>query len=119
VTQDSWILLLLRILLIGDVLSIAVFIGVYWVLADWWRHPIGRTIVIKDFLMLMLLVPSILTMFIHFTRTAIHFVAWVDVCLFALLIPVMAWRSAVWISIHRAGQGLRDDGKGGGADGAS
>lgn len=100
-TQDQVIILLLKIVLVADVLSIAAFIAVYQRLAPWWKNPIGRTIVIKDILLLMVLLPSVLSLFLQFNRLTSHIAAWLDIGLFALLAPVMVWRCAVWIKIYR------------------
>lgn len=95
-TQDQLIILLLRIILIADVICIAAFIADYTRMAPWWRNPIGRTIVIKDILLILVLIPSILALFFTFDRFTSYVAAWVDVALLGALIPVMLWRIAVW-----------------------
>jgi hypothetical protein len=100
-SQDAWILLMLRIVLISGAVSVTVFIGVYSALARWWSSAIGRTIVIKDILLLLLLIPSLMSLFFQFNRLTSHIAAWVDVGLFALMTATMIWRCAVWIRIHR------------------
>lgn len=100
-TQDQVIVLLLKIVLIADVLSIVAFIVTYGRLAPFWRNPIGRTIVIKDALLVLVLLPSILSLFFQFNRLSSHIAAWLDIALLGLLVPVMLWRCAVWIRIHQ------------------
>lgn len=100
-SQDALIILALRIVLIADVVSIAAFVVVYWRLAPWYRNAIGRTIVIKDLLLILILIPSIMSLFFSFNRLTSHIAAWVDIGLFALLAPVMLWRCAVWMHIYR------------------
>ena len=100
-TQDQWIILLLRIVLIADVVAIAAFIAIYWRLAPWYKNPIGRTIVIKDILLLLVLIPSVLSLFFSFNRLTSHVAAWLDIAMLALLAPTMVWRCAVWLKIHR------------------
>jgi membrane associated rhomboid family serine protease len=101
VTQDQLIVLLFKIALVADVASIVAFIAVYWRLAPWWRNPIGRTIVTKDFLLILLLLPSVLSLFFQFNRLTSRVAAWADLGLFVLLAAVMTWRCAVWIRVHR------------------
>lgn len=104
-TQDQLIILLLRVVLISGAVSVAAFIGVYTALAPWWRDPVGRTIVIKDMLLALLLVPSILSLFFHFSRLSSRVAAWADLALFAAMAPVMLWRCVIWIRIHRKKEG--------------
>lgn len=103
--QDQLIILLFKVTLLADVLAVAAFIAVYWRLAPWYKNPIGRTIVIEGILLILMLTPSLLSLFLHFNRLTSHIAAWVDIGLFALLAPVMLWRCAVWIRIHRAKRG--------------
>lgn len=100
-TQDQLLILLLRIVLISGALSVTAFVAIYWRLAPWWRDPIGRTIVIKDILLALLLVPSILSLFFHFSRVSSRIAAWTDLALFAAMTPVMIWRCVIWIRIHQ------------------
>ena len=100
-SQDEVILLCFKVAIIADIVSVAAFIAVYWRLAPWWRNPIGRTLVTKDILLILLLVPSLLSLFFRFNRLTSHIAAWVDVGLFALLTPAMLWRVAVFERIHK------------------
>ena len=95
-TQDQLILLLLKIILIADVVSIVAFIADYSRMASWWRNPVGRTIVVKDILLVLVLIPSVLSLFFTFSRLSSHIAAWVDVALLGALAPVMLWRIVVW-----------------------
>jgi len=98
--QDQLIVLLLKIILIADVVAIAAFIGEYWRLAPWWRDPIGRTIVTKDILLLLALIPSVLSLFLKFSRLTSHIAAWLDVVVLGAMGPVMVWRIVVWHRVH-------------------
>lgn len=99
-TQDDLLLLLFKVILIADLVAIAAFIADYSRLARWYSNPIGRTLVIKDILLILLLTPSLMSLFFHFSRLTSHIAAWIDVALFALLVPVMLWRVAVWVRVH-------------------
>ena len=101
-TQDQMILLLLKIILIADVVSIVAFVADYTRLAPWWRNPIGRTIVVKDILLVLVLIPSVLSLFFTFSRLSSHIAAWVDVVLLGSLAPVMLWRIVVWRRVQAA-----------------
>lgn len=100
-TVDSLTTLLYRIVLIADLTAIITFIAVYTSLAPWWRNQIGRTLVIKDILLILILIPSILSLFFSFNRLTSHIATWLDLCFLAALTPVMIWRIAVWIKIHK------------------
>ena len=102
-SQDQVIVLLFRIITIADVAAIAAFIACYTRWAPWWRNPIGRTLVIKDILLVLILVPSIMSLFFQFNRLTSHIAAWADIALLGLLVPVMAWRIAVFGRIHQQG----------------
>jgi hypothetical protein len=95
-TQDALIILLFKVVLLADVVSIAVFIGLYTAWASWWRNPIGRTIVAKSALLALALLPSVLSLFWHFSRLTSHIAAWSDIVIFALIAVVMGWRCIVW-----------------------
>lgn len=100
-SQDQWIILLFKIVLLADLAALAAFIGLYTAWAPWWRNPIGRTIVVKDVLLALALLPSVLSLFFHFSRLTSHVAAWCDVATFGLIGPVMVWRCAVWRKIVR------------------
>lgn len=104
-TQEQLIILFLRIVLISGVVSILVFIAQYTRLAPWWREPVGRTIVIKDFLLVLVFIPTILSLFFELNRVTSHLVAWLDIALIGLVTPVMLWRTWIWERIHRRGDG--------------
>lgn len=100
---DPLVILLFRIVLIAGEVSIVAFVIQYTRLAKWWRSQIGRTIVAKDILLVLVLIPSILSLFISFSRLTSQVAAWVDIVLFGLVTPVMWWRTWVWEKIHRHG----------------
>lgn len=101
--QEQVIVLLLKIVLVSGAVSVALFVAEY----TWrtrgaaWRNTIGRTLLWKDVLLILCLVPSILSLFLHFNRLTSSVAAWVDVGLFALLTPAMWWRIVVFERIHR------------------
>lgn len=103
-TQDQWLVLLLKVFCVTGFLSLVGWIAVYTALAPWWRNAIGRTLVAGTALVALLLVPTSLSLFFHFGRLHRLAVAWTDVVLIGLITPVMVWRSAVWIRLHRAGR---------------
>lgn len=104
-TQDNLILLLFKIVLIADLLSVFAFLVTYSALAQWWRHVIGRTIAIKDILLGMALLPTTLSLFFEFSRLTSRIAAWIDISLFGLIAVVMTWRCIIWVKIHRKGDG--------------
>lgn len=99
-TQDQLIILLLKVVLVAGEASVLAFIGQYTRLARWWHNEIGRTLIVKDILLALMLLPTILSLFFQFSRLTSHVAAWVDIGLFGLLTPVMIWRIVVWQKIH-------------------
>lgn len=112
-SQEQWIILAFKIALISGFVSLTGWIALYTRLAKWWRNPIGRSLVRLAALSAGLYVPSILSLFFHLNRLDSYIVGWVDVGLIALVTPEMAWRSAVWLRLHRAGQLPQDGSEGG------
>lgn len=102
-SQDSWIILLLKVVLVCGAVSVALFVAEYTWRTRWgcFRNDIGRTLVWKDILLIACLLPSILSLFFQFTRLTSHVAAWVDVGLFGLLTPAMWWRIAVFERVHK------------------
>lgn len=102
-TQTDWLTLAFKVAVIAAFLSIAAFVAVYSRLAPWWRNPIGQTIVVKDVIIAILLVPSILSLFFHLNRITSEAAGWFDVTLIAAITPVMLWRIHVWRRIRHNG----------------
>lgn len=102
-TQDQLILLVSKGVLLADLTSIIVFIATYTKLAPWWSSQIGRTIVIKDILLVLILIPSILSLFFSFNRFTSHIAAWINIVLLAALVPIMLWRTQVWVKLKNQG----------------
>lgn len=103
-SQDQAILLTFKVILIINEVAIISFIGIYTKLAKWWQNVIGRSIVILDGLLGLAFVPTILSLFFHFSRLSSVIAAWIDVGLFTLIAGTMISRCLTWIRIHRKGQ---------------
>jgi hypothetical protein len=101
VSQAAWLVLMLKVVLITDVLAVLTFIADYSRLAKWWSNSIGRTIVIKDFLLVLAFLPSILSLFFRFSRSDSLSAAWFDVAVFSGIAVTMLWRVVVFERIHR------------------
>lgn len=100
-SQDQAIILLLKVVLVCGAVSVALFVAEYTWRAAWWKNPIGWALVVKDILLILCLLPSILSLFLQFNRLTSHIAAWIDVGLFGLMTPVMLWRIAVFERVHR------------------
>ena len=109
-SQASWLILAFKVVEVASVLTIAAFVAYYTKVADWWAHPVGRTIVLKDLALILVLIPSILSIFFHFNRLSSYIAAWFDVASFALVPVIMVWRIVVWRKIHKAGGFPGNDG---------
>jgi hypothetical protein len=116
VSQDQAILLAFKVVEVASVVTIAAFVAYYSTVANWWANPIGRTIVIKDIALILVLIPSLLSIFIDFNRLTSHIAAWFDVASFGAIPVIMVWRIIVWRRIHKAGKlnGNGDGSQGGG-----
>lgn len=100
-SQDQWILFAFKVTEIASVVTIGAFVAYYTKAAAWWKNPIGRTIVYKDIALILVLIPSILSIFFSFNRLTSHIAAWFDVGAFALVPIIMCWRIVVFRRIHR------------------
>ena len=103
-TQASWLMLALKVALISGFCALAGWVVLYSVLAPWWKDPIGRTLVAKTALIALLFIPTALSLFFNLNRLDSYITGWTDVSLIGMVTPVMAWRSAVWWKLHRAGR---------------
>lgn len=105
-SQDGLLLLLLKVVLLAGAASTTAFIARYHQMTRGavWHDELGKTIVIKDILLVLMLLPTILSLFFSFSRLTSHIAAWTDIVLFGLLTPVMLWRLAVWQRIHNGRQ---------------
>lgn len=107
-TQLALITLLFKIFLVTGFLSLAGWVVLYTFLAPWFRDPVGRTLVAKTSLIAGTFLVAGLGEFFPWFRTHPLTLGWIDVALIGAVTPVMAWRSAVWIKLHRAGRLPRD-----------
>ena len=103
-TQDSLIILCLKIGVISGFVSLVTWVAVYSYLAQWWHHPLGRTLVVKSLLIAALLVPTALALFLHLSGRGSRIVAWADVVLIGAIAPTMTWRIWVWLKLDRTGK---------------
>lgn len=95
---------------VSGIVTISAFIACYSRWARWWANAIGRTIVIKDFLLIVAFIPSLLSLFLNFNRLTSHIAAWIDIAMIGLISPVMIWRVLVFRKIHGDGKHLQDSG---------
>src|SRR5882724_7856531 len=100
-SQDEIIILLFKIILLANLVTILAFVGIYTALAPWWQNEIGRSIVALDLLLGAAFIPSVISLFWHLNRLTSHVVAWVDIGIFTLIAAGMAWRCITWIRIHK------------------
>lgn len=112
-TQAAWLILAFKVTVIAGFVSLAGWVALYSFLADWWRNPIGRTLVAKTALIALLFIPTALSLFFKLSRIGSYIAGWVDVGLIGLVTPVMLWRSVIWVRLHRAGR-LPSNGNDGG-----
>jgi hypothetical protein len=110
VTQAQWITLALKVACICGFVSLTGWVALYTAYTPWWRNQIGRTLAAKTLLIAALLVPTTLSLFLHFNRLTSLVAGWIDVALIGLITPVMIWRILVWRKIHQEGENQEDAG---------
>lgn len=105
-TQDGAILLAFKVVEVASVVTITAFVGCYtwWTRGKCWTNPVGQTIVLKDIALVLVLIPSLLSIFVNFNRLTSHIAAWFDVASFAMVPVIMVWRIVAWRKIHQASQ---------------
>ena len=86
-SQAGWLVLCLKVALIAGFISLAGWVVLYSILADWYRSPIGRTLVAKTVLIALLFIPTTLALFFHLSRTGSWVAGWVQVGLIGLVTP--------------------------------
>ena len=100
-SQEDWIVLLLKIGIICGFLSLASWVYIYGRLVRWHFDSIGWTLVSKSLLLCGLLLITGLSLFLNFNRLGSYIAGWIDVSLIAAITPVMVWRSIEWIRRSR------------------
>jgi hypothetical protein len=115
VNQDQFILLAFKVAEVASVVTILVFTACYSRWAAWWSNPIGRTLVYEGLAIVLVLIPSLLSIFINFNRLTSHIAAWYDVASFGAVPVIMVWRTFVFWKIHKAGKLTRNGNENGGS----
>ena len=100
-SQDELIIFLFKVVLIACEVAVIAFVAVYSRLAAWWSNPLGRTVAQLDILLGAALLPSIMSLFWHFSRLTSHIAAWFDLGIFALIAVTLFTRIPLWIRLHR------------------
>lgn len=100
-SQAELIILMFKISLIAVIISTLAFIIIYTKLAPWWKSSIGRTLVLKDIMLLMAFIPSTLSLFFHFSRLTSNVAAYIDIGTFFGIAAIMVWRIKIWVATHR------------------
>jgi hypothetical protein len=95
---------LLKIVLILDIVTILAFVGEYSYRADWWRDEIGRTIVVKDILLLAVIALVAASVFFQFSRLTSEVAAWTEIGMLGGVSLAMAWRTWVFEKVHKRGK---------------
>lgn len=103
-----------KVALCADLVTTAAFIADYSRLTRgrWRKNPIGRAMVLIDVLLALAILPSVLSLFVHFNRLTSVAAAWFDVAVFAAIALAMAHRILVFERFHRREPPQDDDGKG-------
>ena len=115
-TSPALLIMLTKITLIADIVAIVIFIADYSRLVPWWRNPVGRTIVIKDILLLGVISTVVLSVFFQFSRFTSQVAAWIQIAELGAMAAVMLWRTIVFERIDRHGP-PKDDAEPGAQDG--
>lgn len=100
-TQDQWMVVVAKIAIVADTVTLIAFIAQYSAYAKWWRNTIGRTIVYKDILLVQFFSLFILSLFFHLNRFTSRLIAWYQISLLIETALVMVWRMFAFWKIHR------------------
>ena len=113
-TQEALLVLLLKVFLISGFVALAGWVGLYtWLTGGAaWRNPVGQTLVIKSLLVACTFLVIALGAFFPWFGEHPLVTGWIDFALIGGVTPVMWWRSAVWVRLHRAGKLHQDDSDG-------
>ena len=112
-TSPALMILLTKIALIADMVTIVAFVLDYSRLAPWWRNPFGRTIVVKDLFLLGIVSLVVMSVFFHFSRLTSQVASWIQIALLTGMALAMCWRIIVFERLHRHERSKHDDGRDG------
>lgn len=84
---------LFQFVIVFTIVANLIFLAGYTWLQPWWRDSIGITIAIESFLIIFALVPSALSLFLHFNRLTSVVSGWFDVGDIFLVGAVILWRA--------------------------
>jgi hypothetical protein len=104
VTQDQWIVLLLKIGVVAGGASILGWVAVYTHYERWWKGQLGTNLVIKSAIVAGQFLFFSLSLFLSLNRLTSRVVAWFYVAFVLSVAPVMIWRSVIWIKEARRGK---------------
>lgn len=80
--------------------GVVVFIVQWTLTSPWWHDQVGRTVVAKDFALLVLLVPNCIRTFWHSALSPL-FIGWMDAGALVAVAVIMVWRCLVWYRIEK------------------
>ena len=100
-TQDQWVVLLLRVAIPAAAASLLGWVLVYGRLQPWWRDPIGVTLVVKSLIVVVQLTLLGLAVYLHLNRLDNRVIAWAYTLFTLAICPVMIWRTVVWVRASR------------------
>lgn len=99
-TQDQAIILAFKAVLVSIPVAVALWVAVYSYLSEWWKNPIGKTVVRFALVVALAIVPSLLSLFWGFNRTTSRVAAWIDVVLFGQVAWSVLRRIPLWVRLH-------------------
>lgn len=101
-SQEQALMLCLKVVLISGETASLLWVAVYSYLARWWArgNPVGGTVVRLALYLAALLVPSILSLFLHLNRNTSLAAGWFDVTVFAVVAVELFRRVPLWVKLH-------------------
>lgn len=85
--------ILFQTIIVFTIVANLVFLVGYTRLQPWWRDSIGITIAVESVLIVLVLIPSALSLFLHFNRLTSVVSGWFDIGDIFLVGAVILWRA--------------------------
>jgi len=95
-TQAQYLVFTFKAVIILSLVSAITFVAQYTYYAPWWRDHIGQRIVYETIGIVLLLIPSALSLFFHLNRLTSEVVAWYDCSMLGVVAGIIIWGIVVW-----------------------
>lgn len=95
-TQAEYTEFTYKVVILSSLISAVVFVAQYTYYAPWWKDRIGQRIIYETIAIILLLIPSALSLFFNLNRLTSEIVAWYDASMLAAVAGIIIWGIVVW-----------------------